>query len=136
MADFVETAINLRVNDGNFLGCISASEFPSMNRDAEQTLKNFIISVFFLDVFTASYANKYLSRWATDKAIKEIRRNTVKSCIDGWFERLGTSELAYDQDLSGNLLRTLQITITGSGLVTSFPPGANCSSDCEVNFPA
>ena len=137
IGDFIETAINLRVNNENFLGYISASDFPSMNQDAEQTLKDILISVVSLEVFTASYSNKYLARWATEQAIKRVRRDTIQSCGDeGWFERLEGSELAYEQNLSDNNSEKLTLNVKGSGLVTSFPSGVNCRSNCEVNFPA
>ena len=137
VGDFVETAIDLRVKGENFLGYISASDFPSMNPDAEQTLKDILISVFSFEVFTASYSNKYLARWATEQAIDKVRRDTVESCgNEGWFERLEGSELAYVQDLSDNNSEKLALNVKGSGLVTSFPSGINCRSNCEVNFPA
>ena len=137
IGDFVETAINLRINDGNFLGYISASEFPSMNQEAEQTLKDILISALSFEVFTASYSNKYLARWATEQAIQKVRRDTVESCVDeGWFEQLESSELAYEQNLSDNNSEKLTLTVVGSGLVTSFPSGVECRSNCEANFPA
>ena len=135
IGDFIEEAINLRLNDENFLGYVSAADFPTMNQDAEATLKDLLFSVLSLDVFNESYANRYLQRWATEQAIREVRRNAVKSCNgEGWFEQMESSDLVYEQENPGGYSRQLRVTVTGGGSISSFPAGLNCRDDCTASF--
>ena len=136
VGDFIEQAINLRLAGDNFLGFISAADFPSMNQDAEKTLKDLMLSVFSLDIFGASYANRYLARWATEQAVRETRRGAVKSCYgDGWFEQLEASDLVYEPENASGVLRQISVTINGGGAISSFPQGIVCRDNCTASFP-
>ena len=103
-----------------------------MNQEAEQTLKDILISAFSFEVFTASYSNKYLARWATEQAIQKVTRYSG-SCVDeGWFNQLESSALAYEQNLSDNNSEKLT-DCCWKRIGSLFPSGVECRSNCEAN---